>query len=156
MTNYSQNPKSKAERQDKLLGIVRSNTVTTQTELSERLDQAGFPCTQVSVSRDIRELGLVKQSGQYVAPNEPKENPELEGLASTLSGFLKRVEIVGENLVVVKTLPGTSPSVAMLLDQVNWQGLKGTIAGDDTIFVAVENKKAGQTVSRNLRKLMKE
>ncbi len=147
-------PSVKTKRQAKLLEIVRTQSVTTQTELAALLVKAGTNCTQVSVSRDIRELGLVKRDGRYVMPDAPTGAPDIDDLASTVGGFIQTVDIVGPNLVVVRTLPGTAHSVALLLDAVDWPGLAGSVAGDDTIFVAVHSSKAGGTVVRNLRRLM--
>ncbi|MCP4599878.1 MAG: arginine repressor [Proteobacteria bacterium] len=154
MIMHKETPTSKTKRQTKLLDIVRSQAVTTQAELSSLLIQAGIHCTQVSVSRDIRELGLVKKDGRYIVPDESTDIPDIDELANTVSGFIRSVETVGENLVVVQTLQGTANGVALLLDAVNWPGIAGTVAGDDTVFVAVRSDKAGQIIVRNLRKLM--
>lgn len=156
MTKHSSedSPSSKAERQAKLLEIVRSEIVATQTELVTRLEQAGINCTQVSVSRDIRDLGLAKKNGRYVVSDEPTDTPDLKDLAHTVGGFIQSIEPVGENLVVVHTLSGTAHSVALLLDRVDWQGIVGTVAGDDTIFVAVHSSAIGRKIAKNLRKFM--
>ncbi len=156
VTRNSRNasPSTKTKRQGRLLEIVRTRSVTTQTELAELLVKAGTNCTQVSISRDIRELGLVKRDGRYVMPDAPEGAPDLDDLAGTVGGFIRAVELVGQNLVVVRTLPGTAHSVALLLDAVDWPGLAGSVAGDDTIFVAVQSSKVGGKVARNLRNLM--
>jgi transcriptional regulator of arginine metabolism len=157
MSNYSGDTGaiSKTVRQATLLEIVRSHTVTTQKKLCELLALSGVSSTQMSASRDIRELGLVKRNGQYVVPTGG-ESPTLDTLAHAVCGFIEQLEIVGDNLLIVKTLPGTAHSVALLLDSAPWEGIKGTIAGDDTIFVAVIDKKAGKDVKHKLRKLIKE
>ncbi len=147
-------PTSKTKRQAKLLDIIRKQSVRTQTELAQLLTEAGITCTQVSVSRDIRELSLVKQNGRYVEPEDSADAPNLDDLAKTVSGFIRSVEPVGSNLVVVRTLSGTAHSVALLLDAVTWPGLAGSVAGDDTIFVAAHSPKDGQRIARNLRRLM--
>jgi transcriptional regulator of arginine metabolism len=147
---------SKTERQAELLKIVGSNVVKTQTQLSALLKKADISCTQVSVSRDIRELGLVKRDGQYVVPEDQAETPSLKALQEAVRGFIRQAETVGDNMVVVKTLPATAHSIALFVDRLDWQGLKGTIAGDDTVFVAVKDKNTGKQVAQRLRKLMKE
>jgi len=156
MTKHTEHdaPSSKAERQAKLLEIVRSEIIATQTELVTRLEQAGINCTQVSISRDIRDLGLAKRNGRYVVADEKSDTPDLKELARTVGGFIQSIEPVGENLVVVHTLSGTAHSVALLLDKVDWQGIVGTVAGDDTIFVAVHSSDAGRKTVKNLRKFM--
>jgi transcriptional regulator of arginine metabolism len=147
---------TKNARQAMLVEIVQSNSVKTQTELSKQLKRAGIACTQVSVSRDIRELGLIKKDGHYATPDKQADIPNLDTFAKAVSGFIKHAEIVGDNLVVVKTLPGTAHSVALLLDRIGWPGIKGTIAGDDTVFVAVQSHRAGKSITDNLRKLTKD
>ena len=147
---------AKRERQAKLVEIVRSNPIKTQTELSQQLRRAGISCTQVSVSRDIRELGLIKKDGRYATPDKQADVPNLDALSRAVRGFIQHAETVGDNLVVVKTLPGTAHSVALLLDRVDWNGIKGTIAGDDTVFVAVPSRRTGKAITNNLRRLTKD
>ncbi len=144
---------SKTKRQTKLLEIVRLQVITTQSELSTQLIQAGINCTQVSVSRDIRELGLLKKNGRYTVPDESTDAPDVDELASTVGGFIRSVEVIGDNLVVVRTLSATANGVALLLDAVNWPGIAGTVAGDDTIFVAVRSAQLAQAVAQKLRNL---
>ena len=148
---------SKADRQAVLLEIVRSEAVSTQAELVRHLEQRGVACTQVSVSRDIRELGLGKRGGRYAVPATAAaaQLPKLEAFAAKVIGFYLGAERVGESLVVVRTLSGTAHSVALLLDRSKWPGLAGTLAGDDTIFVAVRGARAGRDVVRRLNVLLK-
>lgn len=157
MTKYTTSqPNTKHRRQKRLLEIVRADAIKTQSEIVSRLEQEGFSLTQVSVSRDIRELGLVKSGGRYICPDVTSDIPDIDALSKSVSGFLERATSVGDNLVVVQTLPGTAHSVGLLLDQLDWPDLAGTIAGDDTIFVAVHNAEAGIKLTQTLRKLMKE
>ena len=81
--------------------------------------------------------GLGKRGGRYVAPDYHSASDELMDLTTNVSAFIKGIAMVGDNLVVIKTLPGTAHSVGVLLDGLNWHELAGTVAGDDTIFVAV-------------------
>ena len=159
MNNYSKKQVhvSKSERQRALVSIIRNETIRTQSELARHLKDRGISCTQVSVSRDIRELRLVKRSGRYTEPEDSTgESQMIDELASSVSVFLKEVTMVGENLIVVKTLPGTAHSVGSLLDRVDWEGLVGTVAGDDTIFIATFGReKGGQGIARNLQRLMR-
>ena len=158
MSNYSQKSaeKSKAKRQRQLLTIIREEAVGTQNELAKRLKARGTRCTQVSISRDIRELGLVKLGGRYVAPSSQAVSSDFGDLSKNVSAFIQSITPVGGNLVVVKTLPGTAHSVGVLLDNLNWSELAGTVAGDDTIFVAVLGGQAGsKALARRLRALIK-
>jgi transcriptional regulator of arginine metabolism len=142
--------KTKSRRQSRLLEIVKTRPVSTQTKLAQLLASDGISCTQVSISRDIRELGLVKRNGRYHGPSEAKDLSLPTDLADKISGFLIGAEIIGENLVVVRTIPGTAHSVSMFLDQAAWPGVAGSIAGDDTIFVAVRSSETGQLILANL------
>ena len=90
-----------------------------------------------------------------MAPDEPGDQPGIEELAWTSARFLIQAVPVGENLVVVHTHPGTAHSVALLLDQLDWPDLAGTVAGDDTIFAAVQNAAAGRELVEYLNGLKK-
>ncbi len=133
------NTHSKTERQAALLEIIRAESIGTQTELVRKLREKGVVCTQVSVSRDIRELGLSKKAGRYTAPTDATESPAMDvvELSSSVSAFIVRIAPVGDNLVVVNTMPGTAHSVGVLMDNLKWPEIAGTVAGDDTLFLAV-------------------
>jgi len=145
---------TKNKRQALILKIIQSMNVETQSELVDLVKKAGVACTQASISRDIGYLGLVKKGGHYVVPHDPDMPMELDELAQTISAFLTGAEPAGPNLVVIKTITGTAHSVGVYLDRCGWNGLIGTVAGDDTLFAAVENKKAGQLITRRLRRLI--
>jgi transcriptional regulator of arginine metabolism len=143
----------KQERQTLLLEIVRDQHLSTQEGLVAALHDAGVDCTQASISRDVRELGLVKRGGCYVAPKSANAVPDLDAFAAKIGSFLLRMTAVGEHLVVVHTLPGTAHSVGIYLDGMTWPGLVGTIAGDDTVFVAVTDRSAGDRVIHALEEI---
>ena len=147
MNKYSeeQREQSKSTRQRALLRLIQNHSIATQGELVKQLQTAGIACTQVSISRDIRELGLVKQGGRYVAPEMPGSDlkEEVADLRSNIAVFIRDISVVGDNLIVVKTMPGTAHSVGLLLDNVSWPDLAGTVAGDDTVFIAVHGGRAG-------------
>jgi transcriptional regulator of arginine metabolism len=131
--------------------IIESERVTTQAGLAERLEEAGFPCTQASISRDVRELGLVKRNGTYTLPGDNDgDSPPADELGSSVAPFIRSATVVGENLVVVQTVTGTANSVGLLMDRAGWPGLVGTVAGDDTIIAAVTDREAGQAVVRRV------
>jgi transcriptional regulator of arginine metabolism len=149
----------KEERQKKLLEIVRECNVATQAELVSLLKQAGFNCTQVSISRDIHELRLAKRDGLYAAPAEGAGDdglPPPKVLKDQMSGFLKHVAAAGSHLVVVSTLSGTAMGVALYIDHSGWPGVVGTVAGDDTVFVAVSGRGAQARVLQQLQRLKEE
>jgi transcriptional regulator of arginine metabolism len=145
----------KARRQARLLEIIRSSRIGTQEELVAELNERGFECTQASVSRDIRELGLVKQGGRY-AEAEAASAPAPEELAPQIGGFLRQAIPVGENLLVIHTISGTANSVAVYIDSRGWPGLVGTVAGDDTIIAVVESRQAGEQLARFLARVQEE
>jgi len=159
VTNYSQAPAgggTKIERQRALLKLIKNEALSTQGELVDKLTDLGFTCTQVSISRDIRDLGLVKQNGRYTVRESGLPADTLTELSDKISGFIKSTALVGDNLIVIKTLPGTAHSVGLLIDNVNWSHIEGTVAGDDTVFVAVSGGITGcKSVSSNLNQLTK-
>ena len=134
----------KRYRYNKIKEIVQSRSIETQEELANALMEEGIEVTQATVSRDIKELMLIKipdASGGYRYAF-PKEH----GMILS-QGRLERTfqdSIIGmrasENLVVVRSLPGTAQSVAYAIDYMKWPEVLGTVAGDDTIFVAVDSK----------------
>lgn len=126
----------KEKRQETILNLIRAKNIETQEELSEFLSKAGFSVTQSSVSRDLDELGIVKANGCYALPRA--ENKKNFGLIS--------LDTAGENLIVAKCEAGLASAVAVQIDRAKISEIVGTIAGDDTIFIAIkdyrEQKKA--------------
>ena len=122
---------NKGYRHGQILKIIRGQAISTQEELAAELKKQGINATQVTLSRDIRELGLVKTVDGYrqIAPQQA--GPDL---ATILADFLQDVR-VAQNLLVLKTLPGNASPLAAALDQEEWTEVVGTIAGDDTILV---------------------
>jgi transcriptional regulator of arginine metabolism len=135
----------------KILELISTRPVRTQEELAEALTAQGWEVTQSSVSRDIAALRLLKVDGAYrkSLPRVPRGDPDEIRVAE---GVLT-VEPAGEALVVLHTSPGEANHVAVALDRLAWPEVVGTIAGDDTIFLAVKDAKAQQRVLREVRKL---
>ena len=139
-----QGESGKAFRQRALLALIRGEPIATQGALVERLRAEGISCTQVSVSRDIRELGLIKRGGFYATPEAaPKITDDIAGLTDNIAAFIRDISTVGDNLIVVRTLAGTAHSVGLLLDNLGWPDIAGTVAGDDTVFIAVHGGRSG-------------
>lgn len=122
----------KRGRQQAVLEAIASEPLATQQEISRALRKKGIEATQVSISRDIAELGLVKAGGRYVSGHPAAPVP-----SDPLSAFVKGAVPAGSNLVVVKCDTGAAPRVGLALDQLAFPGLVGTLAGDDTVFAAV-------------------
>ena len=147
----------KNDRQRKILDIVSSEDIETQEELMKALAREGYDTTQATVSRDIKELKLRKVSkgvgGRVYRPSGIAGDASIgsmESYKNILSSSVLSVDTAG-NLVVVKTVSGMAMAVAAAIDSLSIDGVVGSIAGDDTIFVAV--KDAGHTadVSKELR-----
>lgn len=144
-------------RQKKIIEIIRERPVETQSQLAAELMRLGFSVTQATVSRDIKELGLIKVPGEknasiYALPDrEPAQNRE-DRLKRT---FLNSVQWMdrSENLLVIKTQPGEAQGVASAIDQAQWPNIIGTVAGDDTILVVVKPKSAAEEVLERFRRL---
>jgi transcriptional regulator of arginine metabolism len=122
---------SKSYRHGQILKLVRSGRIVTQEELAQSLKKLGILTTQVTLSRDIHELRLVKTREGYVEMSTEGVGHQLHTLAAE---FLLDVR-AAQNLVVLKTAPGHANSVAVALDSEQWPEIVGTIAGDDTILV---------------------
>lgn len=127
---------SKRDRHTALLEIIRDQQVNSQDALRDLLADRGFDVTQATVSRDIRELRLVKVSGadgtsHYTLPEEWENTPPLETLLPTLYTGAEGTR----NLLVVRTMTGGAQAVALAIDWEEWPEVLGTIAGDDTILI---------------------
>lgn len=131
---------AKPERQAALLKLIRKQSAASQSEIVEELQVRGFSATQASISRDLRELGLVKIDGHYrmldraAAANTAPSDP--------LNELITAVEPVGANLIIVRTKPGAASAIAAVIDNQSAADVAGTIAGDDTIFIAVRSRSA--------------
>lgn len=144
-----------AERRKRLLKIlelISRRTIRTQEELAEALAADGWDVTQSSVSRDIRALRLVKTGGAYQRPPSGAANspdPDRRRVAEDVIGL----ETAGDSLIVLHTPPGEASAVGLALDRMAWGDVVGTIAGDDTIFIAAKDPTAQRRLYRELRKL---
>lgn len=139
-------PTKKQSRQDLMLRLVKENKMETQDDLKKSLERYGFEVTQSSLSRDIKELGLVKQHGIYVVP--PRG---MHGSTPPIT----TMESAGPNLIVVKTLVGMAAPVGITIDSQKIPSIIGTVAGDDTIFVATAQGVSHDVVKKIIRKLFK-
>lgn len=132
---------AKEERHRAILSIIREKAIGTQEELAAELRRAGFDVAQATVSRDVRELRLVKVAGEggvyrYAVPPSTLPPDALGRVQRAFQDFVVDVAFSG-NLMVVKTLPGSAPVVAAALDDVDMEGVVGTVAGDDAILVVL-------------------
>ncbi len=137
------NVSEKSERHRLIINIVNARKITSQSQLVSVLDKNGFAVTQASVSRDLDELGISKVSGVY------RQDP---GLKPTNYGFLS-FKPSGDNLVVARCASGLASALAVRLDSLDIDGIVGTLAGDDTVFIAVTERKTQQLLLPKLRKV---
>jgi len=137
------------ERRDAILSILGNGIVRRQAELTQLLKKRGFAVTQSSVSRDLRELGVLKASGRYLPP--PPESAHAHGNLGSLAPFVRSARPAGASLTVLRTSTGAAQSVAVALDKAEWPEVVGTISGDDTIFIATADPRAQQRLLARLR-----
>ena len=138
------------DRRDALRRIIRDGAVGRQAELVRLLKRAGYPVTQSSVSRDLRDLGVAKLGDRYVLP-EDAATP-VAGLAA-VAAFVQDAVPAGPHLTVVRTTIGSAQSVALAIDRARWPEVVGTISGDDTIFIATASERAQRALLDRLRSL---
>ncbi len=141
---------SKAFRHGQILKLIRTKSIHTQEDLARELKEQGLPATQVTLSRDIRELRLVKTPDGYREMLPEEAGPQFAQLASE---FLHDVR-TAQNLVVLKTAPGHANSVAVALDAEEWPEVVGTLAGDDTILVVAPDAETAQRIRENLLRFL--
>ena len=143
-------------RRDTLKRLLRETTVRRQADLVRLLRSRGFDCTQSSISRDLRELGVAKLGDHYVIAGEagtpPSRAMQPEAFAP-LAGFVRDVLTAGPSLTVIKTITGGAQSVAVAIDNAQWAEVVGTISGDDTVFVATASVADQQALVTRLRAL---
>ena len=130
------------DRLQRLLEIVSAKPVNRQDQIVRLLRQNGFAVTQASVSRDLEELGIAKEQGVYRPANQVPRRTAF-GLVS--------FEPAGENLIVAKCGSGLASALAVRLDAMRHDGIVGTVAGDDTVFIAITDKKIQKRLIRMLK-----
>lgn len=149
----------KNARQNEIIKIVQSQDVETQEQLLEELKSRGFVTTQATISRDIKELNLVKQPGRdgnyrYVCP-APK--PAEHSFAGRLKNIFKEGVAsceAAQNIVVVKTMPGLAPAAAAALDGMELEGFVGSLAGDDTAILIMRTSRVAEELTREIESML--
>lgn len=141
------------ERRHAIVRILRDGRVGRQEDLARLLKTEGFEVTQSSVSRDLRDLGVLKASGRYVLP--PDEVSRTNGDFTTLAQFVRGLRRAGPSLTVVKTTIGAAQSVAVAIDRAEWPEVAGTLSGDDTIFIATAHGRAQDALVTRLQAIFR-
>lgn len=148
----------KARRQAKILEVIKYNVIETQEELAEALGRHGIPVTQATVSRDIKELQLNKVptgDGRYrYALPEEMPSASWDKRRRIFRESVLEVDS-SENIVVIKSLPGTAPGVASAIDHLGWTEMLGSVAGDDTVLVVVKPRELAIEIAERIRSLMR-
>lgn len=137
------------KRRAALRDILVEHQPTTQSEVQSLLQSSGFPSTQPVISRDLRALGAVKRNGAYALPAEEHVTP-LQSLRALLRGSAA----AGPHMTVVYCEAGAANAIARAFEAEALEGVVGTIAGDDTVFVAVRSAAAGEAVRRHIDSLI--
>lgn len=142
---------SLSERRDALRALLKSGPQPNQQRLVDALRRQGFAATQSSISRDLKELGAVKMRNGYELPEPPEAAVAAIG---EMAGLLRQLTQAGPHLLVVHTAIGAAQRVALALDRTGWNDIVGTVAGDDTLFVATASASQQRRVQSRLRKAM--
>ena len=134
---------NKRERQQTILSLIQAKPIGTQEDLRALLERSGVAATQSSVSRDLEELGIVKHHGHYTLPRT--NGAAARGLVS--------LDQAGDSLVIARTVPGLASAVAVEIDAAALAEIVGTIAGEDTIFIAVRDAKSQRAAVKEIWKI---
>ena len=134
----------KHERQEALVELLRVDKISSQGELVGKLTVLGFNVTQASVSRDLDELGIAKLNGQYTIPRPTDPAGEFGSV---------RFDLAGDSLIVGKCASGLASAITVRIDRTAIPKIVGTIAGDDTIFIAVKDSESQEAVLADLAKM---
>ncbi len=145
----------KNARQDKIIELISQKAIETQEELSELLRQSGYNVTQATVSRDIRELQLVKAAGhdgksRYIHNKSTDVKASLH--KNLLAASVNKVDCAG-NITVVKTIAGMAQGAAAAIDAMHFDGIVGSVAGDDTIIIVVRTEQAAKALKEAIENL---
>jgi transcriptional regulator of arginine metabolism len=141
------------DRRSAILRILRGSPVRRQAELVALLRREGHTVTQSSISRDLRDLGVLKAAGRYLPPTD-EDSRTLDDF-SALRQFVRGIDTAGDHLTVLRTTIGAAQSVAIALDKADWDEVAGTISGDDTIFIATRSATDQRALVARLRDLFR-
>ncbi|MFM1885914.1 MAG: hypothetical protein RL026_1071 [Pseudomonadota bacterium] len=149
-----QTDRHQAERRNAILRLLRGEAVRRQEDLVELLHAEGYEVTQSSVSRDMRELGVIKAQGRYLPPDAIVTGLATDGF-TVVARFVRSLQAAGPSITVLKTSVGAAGTVAAALDAAGWPEVVGTLSGDDTIFIATQDGAAQQRLVERLRSTFK-
>lgn len=148
---------ARSARQMKMLEIIQAKNIETQDELAAELQNSGFEVTQATISRDIKELGIVKISLGGGLQKYTRDYGDFNSISAKISNLFKHAVLSIEcanNLIVIKTLTGSANMAGMMVDGLSNPSVLGCVAGDDTVFVAVRTNEDAENLTDILRQLI--
>lgn len=148
----------KARRQMKVQEIITKEIIRTQEDLADKLHLSGFDVTQATVSRDIKEMGLIKVPSadddyRYAVPSEVHPTNMQDRLKRVLRETVVSINDT-ESIIVIRTIPGNAHALAAVMDNSKWEEVIGTVAGDDTILLVIKPKEAVARVLERITTLL--
>jgi len=148
----------KSQRQAKIMEIISTRNVETQEQLLAALQEAGFRATQATISRDIKDLRIVKELTSLGTYRYTASANELSGTFSSRLNTIFRESVVSfdyaQNIIVVRTLPGLASAAASAMDAMNMSAVVGTLAGDDTVMIVMRDSNAAAAFCGEIRNLI--
>lgn len=148
---------ARSSRQMKMLELIQANDIETQEELASQLRQAGFKVTQATISRDIKELGIIKISTEGGRQKYTHDYSDFTSISAKISNLFKHSVLkidCAENLIVIKTIQGSANMAGMMVDSLNNQSVLGCVAGDDTVLVITKSAEAADDITDILKQLI--
>ena len=148
----------KSKRHEKILELIRDHDIETQEQLLQQLQESGFNTTQATISRDIKQLRIIKELGpngtyRYSASAKPVEHAFSSKLNIIFSQCVTSVDYA-QNIIVIKTLPGLASAACAALDSMHIETLVGTLAGDDTAFLLMKDNTSADELFQEIEKLL--
>lgn len=148
----------KSQRQAKILEIIANRNIETQEQLLEALQQEGFQGTQATISRDIKELRIVKELTGLGTYRYTTSSNEMGGSFSSRLNTIFRECVTGidyaQNIIVIRTMPGLAAAAGSAIDTMNFSSVVGTLAGDDTVIVIMRDNNAAATFCGEIKNLL--
>lgn len=148
----------KSKRHLKIVNIIKEYAISTQEDLVDKLHNQGIEVTQATISRDIKKMGLIKIPDgyggyKYSLPNERKQTDIKNWLQRMFRDFVVDMDY-SENIIVLNTLPGTANGLGSAIDNVEWEEIIGSVAGDDTLLLIIKPKEMTEVLFNNLQEFM--
>jgi transcriptional regulator of arginine metabolism len=148
------NPETWQQRQEAIRELLLRKPIASQTELLKKLANRGFRVTQSSVSRDLSEMHVAKADGRYILPEKLATDAPIPAAPRSSFAPIRSVAAAGPNILVLRMPPGSANVIGLAIDSAKWPDVVGTIAGDDTVFVATASRAGQARVAARLLQMM--